>query len=80
MKGMRQASDGAIARDVFIVEMKEGMILGQYERSKNDTLIVASGQRVTRSMIERMRNYHQLRGVKEPVRVLDVIGGQAAPA
>jgi CheY-like chemotaxis protein len=72
MKSMHPMREGAIAKDVYVVELQDGMILGQDVRSKNDTLIVASGQRVTRSMIERLRNYHHLRGVREPIRILIV--------
>jgi len=70
MQAVRPMGEGAIARSILVVELAEGMILGQDVRSKNNTLIVASGQRVTQSMVERMRNYHHLRGIKEPIRVM----------
>jgi hypothetical protein len=60
----------APARSIVIAELKEGMILGQAVRTKNGTLIVASGHRVTASLVERLRNYHHMRGVEEPIRVL----------
>lgn len=80
MRAVKPAGAGAIARDVVVAELREGMILGQDVRSKNDTLIVVNGQRVTQSMIERLRNYHHLRGVKEPIRVLVKAGGEAEAA
>jgi PAS domain S-box-containing protein len=69
MTRLKSIDEGAVARSVIVAELQEGMTLAQDIRSKNDTLIVASGQRVTRSMIERLRNYHHLRGVKEPIHV-----------
>ncbi len=60
----------AVARDVLVAELREGMILAQSVRSRANTLIVTEGQRITASLLERLRNHHQLRGVQEPIRVL----------
>jgi response regulator RpfG family c-di-GMP phosphodiesterase len=74
-------TEGTIARSCLVVQLSEGMILAQDIRSKNDTMILASGHRVTRSMIEKLRNYHHLRGIKEPIHVMvcpDVAATDAA--
>jgi len=69
MEQIRPAGDGAVGRSIRLVELEEGMILAQEIRSKGGTMIVASGQRVSRSMIERLRNFHTLRGIAEPIHV-----------
>jgi len=80
MSRVKPMGDGAIARNCLVVQLKEGMILAQDIRSKNNTMILASGQRVTQSMIEKLRNYHHLRGIKEPIRVMVTASGAATNA
>jgi hypothetical protein len=70
MRDVKPIGAGTVAREVIVAELCDGMILAADVRSKNGTLIMSKGHRVSRSMIERLRNYHHLRGLQEPIRVL----------
>ncbi|MEM7307409.1 MAG: HD domain-containing phosphohydrolase [Planctomycetota bacterium] len=80
MADLRPLGADTVARDAVVAELQDGMILGQDVRGKGGTLIVAKGNRITTSLLERLRNYHHLRGVEEPIRVLVAPSAEAAEA
>jgi FixJ family two-component response regulator len=68
MASLKPPQDGAVVRQLLFVELRSGMLLDEDVYSKNGTRIVGRGQRITSSMLERLRNYASLHGVREPIR------------
>jgi HD-GYP domain-containing protein (c-di-GMP phosphodiesterase class II) len=65
------AQDDAFeSRELNVVELRPGMILIDDDTTIEDRLLVAHGQEVGVSLIERLRNFAENTGVKEPIRVL----------
>lgn len=65
------AQDDAFeSRELGVVELRPGMILIDDVTTIEDRLLVAHGQEVGVSLIERLRNFAENTGVKEPIRVL----------
>jgi response regulator RpfG family c-di-GMP phosphodiesterase len=57
-------------RELPLRKLQPGMVLAQDVRTKLGSLIVARGQEVTPSLLERIRNFSPGMGVQEPIRVL----------
>lgn len=58
-------------RDLPISEMSPGMIFGDDVKSAKGLLLVARGQEVTPSLLERMRNFSSELGIREPIRMVE---------
>ena len=54
-------------RGVTIHELRTGMVLTEEVRSKTGVLLVAAGQEVTVSLLERIQNYNDTTGLKLPM-------------
>jgi len=57
-------------RGVTLLELRTGMLLTEEVRSTTGVLLVASGQEVTVSMLERIQNYHDTCGLQVPMWVM----------
>jgi response regulator RpfG family c-di-GMP phosphodiesterase len=57
-------------KHVRIVELKENMIFDEDVKTHTGILLVSRGQEVSAAMIERLKNYSQTTGIKEPILVL----------
>ncbi|MFH2052048.1 MAG: HD domain-containing phosphohydrolase [bacterium] len=54
-------------RGVTMYELRTGMVLTEEVRSNTGVLLVAAGQEVTVSLLERIQNYHDTTGLKLPL-------------
>jgi response regulator RpfG family c-di-GMP phosphodiesterase len=68
MVQLKPPEEGSVVRSLLLVELRAGMLLEDDVFSKNGTRIVGRGQLITASMLERLRNYASLHGVREPIR------------
>ena len=57
-------------RLVMIKQLEIGMLLNNDVFSKNDILLVRRGQDITLAVLEKIFNYHERLGVKQPIEVL----------
>jgi len=74
------ADTGVVPRDIRLVELKEGMILGENLMSENGDLLLAKGLEVNSFSLMRLHNLAKAQGVKQPFRVLmPMEEGEAAP-
>jgi len=64
------ADTGVRPRDIRLVELKEGMILGEDLMSAAGRLLLAKGLEVNSYSLMRLRHLAQAQKVKEPFRVL----------
>lgn len=64
------ADTGVVPRDIRLVELKEGMILGEDLMSENGDLLLAKGLEVNSFSLMRLHNLAKAQGVKQPFRVL----------
>jgi hypothetical protein len=64
-------------RELPVRLLSPGMVLAQDVHTRQGSLIVARGQEVTPSLIERLRNFSSRIGGQEPIRV--VIRNVGAP-
>jgi response regulator RpfG family c-di-GMP phosphodiesterase len=55
--------------DVGIGGLSVGMILGQDVVSREEKLLISKGQEVSQPLVERLKNYAEVSGVREPIRV-----------
>jgi hypothetical protein len=56
--------------EVSLKEIAAGMAFGEDVRSAKGLLLIAFGQEVTPSMLERIRNFSPTLGIREPIRML----------
>jgi len=64
----RRQTFGSVSLQIH--ELRIGMLIDQDVRSLGGTMIVAQGNYISQSMLERLRNYDNLGGVEQPIRVL----------
>ena len=57
-------------RLVMVKQLEIGMLLNNDVFSKNDVLLVRRGQDITVAVLEKIMNYHERLGVKQPIEVL----------
>lgn len=62
-------------REVPILGLRKGMVLIDPVETVDGRLLVARGQEVSAGMVERLRNFSANVEVKEPLRVLVLLGG-----
>lgn len=67
-----------VERALNLHELRIGMQLASDVCSLDGATVVTTGQSVTRSLIAKLRNYHELRGIVQPIRVR-VGADEAAP-
>ena len=71
------ASAGEVeVREMFLREVQRGMVFAEDVTTRTGVVLIARGQEVTASLVERVRNFSEKIGVREPVRV--VVGAAAA--
>ncbi len=64
------ADTGVLPRDIRLVELKEGMILGEDLMSEAGALLLAKGLEVNVYSLMRLHNLAKAQGVRQPFRVL----------
>ncbi|MEQ1846205.1 MAG: HD domain-containing phosphohydrolase [Nitrospira sp.] len=57
-------------RTTTVVDLHEGMILGEDIKSSTEVLLASKGQEVTPSMIMRLQNFGGISGIRQPFTVL----------
>lgn len=62
-----QAGDEPTVRGVTLLELRTGMMLHEEIKAANGLLLVAGGQVVTVSLLERIHNYHDTVGLQLPI-------------
>jgi len=72
------ADTGVIPMDIRLVELKEGMILGEDLMSEAGAMLLAKGLEVNGYSLMRLHNVAKAQKVREPFRVLVPMQGQAA--
>jgi hypothetical protein len=72
------ADTGVVPRDIRLVELKEGMILGEDLMSEAGALLLAKGLEVNSYSLMRLHNLAKVQGVKQPFRVLVSMDSPAA--
>ena len=40
--------------------------------TESETVLISAGHRLTRAMIKKIQNYHQVNKIKEPLKVIEV--------
>jgi len=60
---------GGVEHAVNLAELRIGMQLSADVRAEDGAVVVTSGQRVTRGLIAKLQNYHELRGIVQPIKV-----------
>lgn len=68
----------AKVHEMRLREVRAGMTFAEDVTSKAGVLLIARGQEVTQGLLDRIRNFSESIGVREPVRM--ITGGNAAPA
>jgi hypothetical protein len=66
---------GATVLEIRLRDVRVGMTFAEDVTAKTGMLLIARGQEVTPSLLERVRNFSEKIGVVEPIRV---VVGQAA--
>jgi response regulator RpfG family c-di-GMP phosphodiesterase len=56
--------------NVSVNGLTGGMILGQDVMSRQGKLLISKGQEVSQPLVERLKNYAEASGVREPIRVI----------
>ena len=69
---------GGVELGVSLLELRIGMQLASDVRAQDGAVVVTAGQAVTRSLIAKLRNYDELRGIVQPLRVRVGAGGASA--
>jgi response regulator RpfG family c-di-GMP phosphodiesterase len=67
---MRGSRDGAEIREVSLNQVELGMVFAEDVRTLKGLLLIARGQEVNSSLLERIKNFSSGFGVKEPLRVI----------
>jgi response regulator RpfG family c-di-GMP phosphodiesterase len=70
LDGVKVATEDFGTMPAGLDALREGMLVDENIRAVNGTLLVAAGQKVTTTMVERLRRYDQRVGVKTPVMVV----------
>jgi len=65
-----RVASGVTVSEVRLRDLRVGMILAEDLMAKNGILLIARGQAVRSSFLERIRNFSERIGVVEPVRVI----------
>jgi response regulator RpfG family c-di-GMP phosphodiesterase len=65
--GARQQVE--VIRDLTLAALKPGMVFVDDVRSRTGALLIGRGHEITPSLLERIRNFSQNLGVREPLRV-----------
>jgi hypothetical protein len=60
-----------IVRDLTLDEMAPGMFFGEDVKSAKGLLLIARGQEVTNSLLERIRNFSSELGIKEKIQMVE---------
>lgn len=66
------ADSGQTVKAITLNELKAGMILQDDLETENNKLLISRGQEITPIMIQRLKNYADNVGLKEPFRVLNL--------
>ncbi len=69
LKGIEAAKMECVTKRVRVMELHSGMTVNQNVLTKNGILIVAKGQEVSYTVIQRLRNFAGTIGVVEPIEV-----------
>jgi response regulator RpfG family c-di-GMP phosphodiesterase len=69
LAGLRGSAPRSEARPVSLDGVRPGMVLAQDVRTRNGLLLVARGQEVTASLLQRLHNFSLLPGIQEPIQV-----------
>jgi response regulator RpfG family c-di-GMP phosphodiesterase len=67
---IRKAGHEAEVRELYLKDMRPGVVFAQDVRSKRGALILARGQEATPGVLERLHNFALTVGVREPIRVI----------
>lgn len=70
IRGDSRAGSKAIVKEVSVSQLKVGMVLADDVKTSKGLLLVARGQEVTPGLTERIKNFSQEAGVREPIRVI----------
>jgi response regulator RpfG family c-di-GMP phosphodiesterase len=71
--------DGAEIREILLRDARVGMVLMQDVTTRAGVLMIARGQEITEGLHERIHNFSDHLGIREPVRVaLPVVGAKGA--
>jgi response regulator RpfG family c-di-GMP phosphodiesterase len=65
-----RAAGGASVLEVGLRDVRVGMVFAEDVMAKNGMLLIARGQKVTSSLLERVRNFSEKIGIVEPIRVI----------
>ncbi len=57
--------------DLMLRDMQAGMFFGEDVKSAKGLLLIARGQEVTPSLLERIRNFSSELGIREPIRMIE---------
>jgi response regulator RpfG family c-di-GMP phosphodiesterase len=60
-----------IIRELTLAEMAPGMLFGEDVKSAKGLLLIARGQEVTNSLLERIRNFSSELGIKEKIQMVE---------
>ncbi len=71
------AASTVIVKELPVSQLHTGMVLAEDVRTSKGLLLVARGQEVTPGLTERIRNFSQEVGVREPIRVIVSAPGAA---
>ncbi len=66
---MEQATPATASLAIILPQLKVGQVLSADVQTRDGMLIVCSGTRITQGLLERLRNFSTLLGVKEPIHV-----------
>ena len=66
---LRGSQEQGEIREIGVSEVRVGMILAEDVKTLKGLLLIARGQHVTPSLIERIRNFSETVGIREPIRV-----------
>jgi response regulator RpfG family c-di-GMP phosphodiesterase len=70
LEAITEIEEGYGVRDVAAAQLMDGMILAQDVIALDGRLLIARGYQVNKTMHERLKNFAQKPGIKEPIRVL----------
>jgi hypothetical protein len=66
-RGKKEARE----HELTLRDMKAGMFFGEDVKSAKGLLLIARGQEVTPSLLERIRNFSSELGIREPIRMIE---------
>lgn len=68
-RGKKEARE----HELTLRDMKAGMFFGEDVKSAKGLLLIARGQEVTPSLLERIRNFSSELGIREPIRMIELL-------